>query len=387
MKHTDMAMTGDGSPTLLSPHHGAPYHSMYGALTESRHVFIDNGLEMAAPNTSPIRVLEVGFGTGLNAALTWDWAQRKSRSVHYIGIEPHRVPPETLSQLNYAQYCGMSEEAFQGLHPSAFHGAMVPSPDGRFTGEVVTSSCAQFFKQRKPGKDCDVVFYDAFSPKDQPEMWTESAFKEVRQCLKVGGILVTYCAKGEVRRAMEAAGFAVERLPGPPGKREMLRARNLPIERFNVRVYGILLDRPRERVLLAREQLGAFGEKVKFPGGGMEFGEGPLDALKREFREELGADVGLKNVAHFYTTDFFVRSAFRPEDQILSLYFTAQLDPPELETRWGHRFGRSGGEESGLAFKWRRIQDLNPADLHFPIDRHILAQICAIEPIKTSDDV
>jgi tRNA U34 5-methylaminomethyl-2-thiouridine-forming methyltransferase MnmC len=370
----NLTRTEDGSFTLTSPHHGAPYHSLHGAVAESRHVFVAEGLDVAAPGDGALRVFEFGFGTGLNAGLAWQWSRSKGRELVYTGIEPFPVEADQVEALRHHAVCGLTATEFAKLHDALWQEN--PLQAGGFEASVHRLDWAGFAcgpaSLALPPQD--VVFYDAFAPSEQPDLWTRDQFREVGALVKEGGLLVTYCAKGEVRRALEEAGWAVERLPGPPGKREMLRATKRSVTRFNVRVYAVIFDAKGERVLLSREDLPG-GLKVKFPGGGLELGEGVRDALDREMAEELGPMAVLKHVTPLYTTDFFVRSAFRLEDQILSIYFTAQFEAPDMEARFGHKFRAVEGGEVGLAFKWRKVQDLDPADLHFPIDRHILPLI------------
>lgn len=379
----NLTQTEDGSFTLKSPHHGAPYHSLHGAVAESRHVFVAQGLDVAAPGDGPLRVFEFGFGTGLNAGLAWQWSRHAGRALTYTGIEPFPVGADEVAALGYHAVCGLSPDEFAKLHTALRTDAPLKA-DGfeasvhqvDWTGFASNPSTLNLPPQ-------DLVFYDAFAPSEQPDLWTRDHFRQVAALVRDGGLLVTYCAKGEVRRALEEAGWAVERLPGPPGKREMLRARKASVTRFNVRVYAVIFDAEAERVLLSREDLPG-GLKVKFPGGGVELGEGVREALDREIAEELGPDVRLREVAPLYTTDFFVRSAFRPEDQILSIYFSAHLEAPGMEARFGHRFRAVEGGEAGLAFKWRKVQELDPADLHFPIDRHILPLIREVAAFRRS---
>ena len=375
-----IASTADGSLTLHSPVHGAPYHSLHGALSESKHVFIDQGLAARAQalpspqKDQPIRVFELGFGTGLNAGLAWAWAANCHRAVHYTGLEPFPVDAAHWKALNHASACGLSTTDFAALHEAV--GQNKVAGDAHFSAQVLDQTWAAFHATTAEWPPQDVIFYDALAPSEQPDLWTTQQFKQVAEITREGGMLVTYCAKGEVRRALEAAGWQVERLPGPPGKREMLRAFKRSVRRFNVRTYAVIFDASGEKVLLSREDLPG-GRKVKFPGGGVEFGEGIRDALDREIAEELGTGAQLTDVQPLYTTDFFVRSAFRPEDQILSVYFSARFADPKSDERFHHRFGTPAGCEAGLAFKWRKVQDLNLADLHFPIDRHILPLIRA----------
>lgn len=214
-------VTGDGSPSLQIDSVDETYHSRHGALTESIHVFIKAGLAEVAKEKSEISILEVGLGTALNAALTADYSKTHSIRIHYTALETHPVSEESIQHLkeNWVGHEALSE--WQQLMLTA-----------SWEKEVAISN---FFTLQKiplsvqdvsfPDQTFDLVYYDAFAPRVQPEMWTPEIFKKLYSALKPGGMLVTYCAKGQVRRDLLASGFSVERLEGPPHKREMLRAK------------------------------------------------------------------------------------------------------------------------------------------------------------------
>jgi len=210
--------TEDGSLTLRSTILGEQYHSLHGAVRESTHVFIRAGLEHAGKEE--LDVLEVGLGTGLNLLLTWVRCVEGKCRVRYTALEPFPLRAEQLDALSHC-----SELAWPGLRDpfmarmTAGHGTW-HEPMGGLAFRLLPASVATMEDENA----YDVVYFDAFAPTIQPEMWTEGVFLRMRRALRPGGTLVTYCAKGGVRRAMAAAGLAVERLPGPPGKREMLRA-------------------------------------------------------------------------------------------------------------------------------------------------------------------
>lgn len=204
-------MTEDGSPTLRSPQYGDTYHSARGAVGESRHVFIENGFNAVCRN--PVKILEAGFGTGLNAWLTLLEAAKQGRRVEYTAVELHPVPEDIAADLNYS-----SDPHFIGMHKAAWG---------------TKTRIADFFSLVKINADLaeaeisgnfDIVYYDAFAPDTQPEMWTRELFTRIYSAMAEGGVLVTYSAKGDVKRALKAAGFTVERLPGALGKRHMTRA-------------------------------------------------------------------------------------------------------------------------------------------------------------------
>lgn len=210
--------TADGSNTLFVPELNEHYHSVKGALTESEHIFIQMGL-----NHSPVKnphVLEIGFGTGLNAFLTLLEAEKQQRTVSFTSIEKFPLGEETVRKLAYPEKIAPKEsQKFYALHTTPWNQPVKISP--YFTLHKIETDFTCFaFKEYY-----DVVYFDAFAPEKQPEMWNQTLFDKLYQQLNSGGILTTYCAKGVVRRMLQTAGFTVERLPGPPGgKREILRA-------------------------------------------------------------------------------------------------------------------------------------------------------------------
>lgn len=210
--------TADGSQTLFVPELNEHYHSVKGALTESEHIFIRMGLEHSSVEAP--HVLEIGFGTGLNAFLTLLTADTDQRNIHYTTLERYPVTPALIEQLTYPELiCPERKDDFQALHQAAWNTDVQLTP--YFTLHKVETD---FTSYTFPAT-YDVIYFDAFAPEKQPEMWTQSLFDTLCQQLNPQGILTTYCAKGAVRRMLQAAGFTVERLPGPPGgKREILRA-------------------------------------------------------------------------------------------------------------------------------------------------------------------
>ena len=205
--------TEDGSATLFVPELNEHYHSVKGARTESQHIFIDMGLKAsAAPQP---HVLEIGFGTGLNALLTLEAAGQEKRHVHYPGIELYPLAWEEVNALGYSD-----NPSFERLHTASWEEDVEISPYftlRKIKGDANTVINSSFSPS--------VVYFDAFAPEKQPEMWNEQLFRSLYVTMNTGGILTTYCAKGVIRRLLQAVGFRVERLPGPPGgKREILRA-------------------------------------------------------------------------------------------------------------------------------------------------------------------
>ncbi len=205
--------TADGSATLFVPELNEHYHSVKGARTESQHIFIDMGLS-ASEVTEP-HILEIGFGTGLNALLTLETAEATQRKVHYTGIELYPLSWKMIEPLGYSD-----NPLFKTLHIIPWEEDAIITP--YFTLRKVQADFTTFTT------DCsfDIIYFDAFAPEKQPEMWSQELFDRLHVRLSEKGILTTYCAKGVVRRMLQTAGFTVERLPGPPGgKREILRAR------------------------------------------------------------------------------------------------------------------------------------------------------------------
>lgn len=211
--------TKDGSHTLLLPDLDITYHSRHGAVAESMHVFINAGLHYAwQKGFQNVRILEMGFGTGLNALLTLAETQKGFQNVYYTALELYPLTVKEAEALNYVELLPAHERDFKMLHECNW-GEYVKITE-RFTLRKERSDLLQY----ESAQLFDVIYYDAFAPSAQPELWTESVFKKLYNLLQAAGILVTYCAKGDVRRALLAAGFSVAKLQGPPGKREMLRA-------------------------------------------------------------------------------------------------------------------------------------------------------------------
>jgi tRNA U34 5-methylaminomethyl-2-thiouridine-forming methyltransferase MnmC len=212
----EIRATEDGSATLFSEKFGETYHSIHGAITESVHVFIDAAFNFIKSDS--VNVLEFGFGTGLNAYLTFLESSKCNRTVKYTSLELYPVSEEIF--LGLAQSEGiLQQECFLKMHECPWGAENVISSHYSLCKEKTDFASFEYTPELY-----DVVYFDAFSPVTQPELWTKEIFDKVWYSMKRGGVLSTYCAKGEVRRNMKAAGFKVERLPGPPGKREMLRA-------------------------------------------------------------------------------------------------------------------------------------------------------------------
>jgi tRNA U34 5-methylaminomethyl-2-thiouridine-forming methyltransferase MnmC len=207
-----ITQSADGSTTLWVPGLDEHYHSIHGALTESQHVFIEAGLN--ALGTSNVRILEVGLGTALNARLTLDQAQQDGLNIGYDALEKFPLTKEEITAIGLQ---GMSKEApFLTATPGA-----VTQITEQFTFRLLVEDVKTFEGEQG---SYDLIYFDAFAPSAQPDLWTDAVFENMYGLLKPGGALVTYCAKGVVKRSMKAAGFEVEALPGPPRKREMTRA-------------------------------------------------------------------------------------------------------------------------------------------------------------------
>ena len=214
--------TADGSKTIHLADWDEQYHSKHGAVQEALHVFIESGLHHYHNNNSSqeISILEIGFGTGLNAYLTLLECTKLNIEVDYVGIEAYPVAYEEIKQLNYPKIIIQKEQdkLFDDLHTTNWE------IKNHITDSFVLTKRQQFFRDVDDVDIYNLIYFDAFGAKVQPELWTEIIFNKMFVALKPNGILVTYSAKGSVRRALLSVGFTVERLQGPPGKREMLRA-------------------------------------------------------------------------------------------------------------------------------------------------------------------
>jgi tRNA U34 5-methylaminomethyl-2-thiouridine-forming methyltransferase MnmC len=221
LKKITLETTADGSHTLFVPSLNEHYHSTHGALQESELVFIQNGLLHLPGCLKEINLLEVGFGTGLNALLTVLQAKKQRRKINYVAVEPNPVDQELLEKLNYVAVIGGTEAAgyFKKLHESGWK-----YPEFLSDYFIISKIHAALEEITLRNEQFHLVYFDAFGPEVQPELWTEKVFTQLFNCLKPDGIIVTYSCKGTVKRALKAAGFTIEKLPGPAGKREVLRA-------------------------------------------------------------------------------------------------------------------------------------------------------------------
>ncbi len=213
----EIKLTADGSSTIYLPDWNEQYHSKHGAIQEAYHVFIKSGLNLF---TKKVYILEIGLGTGLNAFITYLESQKKNITVDYVGVEAYPVTSNELEKLNYVTElkANTKSEVFKKLHQSSWEKYHQLSSNFKIIKRK------QLFENIVDKNCFNLIYFDAFGASHQPELWTENIFKIMHNSLKSKGVLVTYSAKGSVRRALQTVGFLVERLPGPPGKREMLRA-------------------------------------------------------------------------------------------------------------------------------------------------------------------
>jgi tRNA U34 5-methylaminomethyl-2-thiouridine-forming methyltransferase MnmC len=213
--------TADGSLTLFQPEVGEHYHSKHGALQESKHVFMNSGLVyfLAQEPQKQVRILEVGLGTGLNFLLTADYAQKQNLQLDYIAIEAYPLSETLLAQTGYNQFVEVAIwDGFLAKYTSSL--TETTSISQGINLKVEKCLLADFTMQGQ----VDVIYFDAFAAIHQPEMWTTEALEKVCRYLKPGGVFVTYAITGNLKRSMQSLGFAIEKAPGAPGKREMLRA-------------------------------------------------------------------------------------------------------------------------------------------------------------------
>lgn len=215
--------TADGSSSLKIPEWDEQYHSKHGAIQEAKHVYLESGLayyNTQNPDRTALSVLEIGFGTGLNTFLTVIKAKTLNVQVDYVGVEAYPLTDAEWPLMNYAAQVEFpsAKMIFDSLHQSAWEENVEITPWFNLMKRK------QRFEEFTAAACFDVIYFDAFGAKVQPELWEVSIFERMYKALRVRGVLVTYSAKGSVRRALKTVGFAVERIPGPPGKREMLRA-------------------------------------------------------------------------------------------------------------------------------------------------------------------
>lgn len=214
---TEIILTADGSHTLYVPEMNEHYHSIHGAIQESQFIFINNGYDFC--KADPVNILEIGFGTGLNAFLTALKCCSGKRKVNYTTVEKYPLAQEITTSLNYPGYTGDgTRKIFDLIHSSEWDAEV--SICNNFIIKKIKCDVTEYI----PPGGYDLIYFDAFGPDKQPEMWTADVFKRISAVTRENGILVTYSAKGEVKRNLMGCGFNVTLLPGPPGKRQIIRA-------------------------------------------------------------------------------------------------------------------------------------------------------------------
>ena len=211
----EIITTSDGSTTIHIPEMDEHYHSTSGAIQEAYHVYIKNGLKQVIKDD--FSILEIGFGTGLNCFITY---LETTKKINYVGVEAYPVTSEEVSKMNYISELNAVENAtvFEKIHQISWN------ESHQITKNFHLTKRQQFFKDITDINAFDLIYFDAFGPEKQPNLWSESIFKKMYDALKLEGILVTYAAKGDVKRTMRDVGFKVKRLKGPPGKWHMLKA-------------------------------------------------------------------------------------------------------------------------------------------------------------------
>lgn len=207
--------TADGSSSIFNEKLNEHYHSTNGALTESMHIYIQNGLRFKLKEKpQQVRILEIGFGTGLNAILSYIEGKKQDTKIHYTALEPFPVPKEILKELNFEHFLNQEDfEIWEKLHAERFN-------DEDFEFRLLAQQLQEYAEQQR----FDIIYFDAFAPSKQPDMWTAEMICKCASMLAQKGILVTYCSKGEFKRNLQNSGLMVEKLEGPPGKREIIRA-------------------------------------------------------------------------------------------------------------------------------------------------------------------
>ncbi len=216
----EIQITSDGSTTIHLPDWDENYHSKHGAIQEAKHVFIKNGLALFE-NQSTVDILEIGFGTGLNTFITYLESKKSQQAINYVGVEAYPVSAEEVSAMNYAKELNAIDDfsVFQMLHSCNWE------ENSKLSDFFYLTKRKQFFETIADQSAFDLIYFDAFGYRVQPELWSVEVFSKMYSALRPNGILVTYAARGVVKRNMIEAGFTVEKLEGPPGKREMFRAR------------------------------------------------------------------------------------------------------------------------------------------------------------------
>ncbi|WP_281232463.1 tRNA (5-methylaminomethyl-2-thiouridine)(34)-methyltransferase MnmD [Flavobacterium gelatinilyticum] len=214
----EIIKTLDGSMTIHLEEWNESYHSKHGAIQEAKHVFIKNGLSLFENN--PVSILEIGFGTGLNAFITFLESEQKQQKIDYVGVEAYPVKAEEVLAMNYVAELNALEfdNIFEKMHKTEW------DKKNEISSQFSLTKRKQFFDEINDFEIFDLIYFDAFGYRVQPELWSTEIFQKMYNSLKPNGVLVTYAARGVVKRSMISVGFTVEKLAGPPGKREMFRA-------------------------------------------------------------------------------------------------------------------------------------------------------------------
>ncbi len=214
----EIIQTLDGSTTIHIAEWDECYHSKHGAIQEAQHVFIKNGLSLFPDRN--VSILEIGFGTGLNAFITFLESKKKNQSIDYVGVEAYPISADEILSMNYVEELNALEQSsiFDTMHQSNWQEKIILDYDFTLTKRK------QFFEEIDDENKFDLIYFDAFGYRVQPELWSTAIFEKMYKALKPNGVLVTYAARGVVKRSMIEVGFTVEKLAGPPGKREMFRA-------------------------------------------------------------------------------------------------------------------------------------------------------------------
>ena len=225
MQSLRVIATGDGSSSVLNTRLNETYHSTHGAIQESQFIFIERGLDFWVtrnPENNNINILEIGFGTGLNALLSNQYATSHKKKIIYETLEAYPIDESVWSELNYPALTH-DKNNFQRLHQATW-GEQVEINDCFSIRKRFETLQAALFSE----DHFDVVFFDAFAPSTQPELWEIEMLTKVVSALKPAGVFVTYCAKGQLKRDLKSLGLSVEKVPGPPGKREFIRGVKVP---------------------------------------------------------------------------------------------------------------------------------------------------------------
>ena len=217
----EIIQTLDGSTTIQIKEWDECYHSKHGAIQEAQHVFIKNGLSLF--QNKQISILEIGFGTGLNAFITFLEGKKMNQSIDYVGVEAYPIAADELAAMNYVEELNATDDkdVFEKMHQCNWGDKEI------FGNDFSLTKRKQLFEEIDDVERFDLIYFDAFGYRVQPDLWSTAIFKKMFDALKDNGVLVTYAARGVVKRSMIEVGFTVEKLAGPPGKREMFRARKL----------------------------------------------------------------------------------------------------------------------------------------------------------------